>query len=207
MCKQSTQRVTQGVAIGRPGSPISLWPLWEWHHSLVAHWAGRRGEGEDAVAPFGLGAAVAAGIPLLLAAMSIVLGMGLTVIIGQVLDVSMFVTNMITMIGLAVGIDLALAMSLYSAKTDLSLPPLTAVFGEISLAGEIRAVPHAERAEPRTVARDSSLDDSSVSGASWGSSSVSESSTFISAMPSATAWWMPMMFRTVSPTRSSCSVV
>jgi DNA repair protein RadA/Sms len=44
-----------------------------------------------------------------------------------------------------VGIDLALAMSLYSAKTDMSLPPLTAVFGEVSLAGEIRAVPHGDR--------------------------------------------------------------
>ena len=44
-----------------------------------------------------------------------------------------------------VGIDLALAMSLYSAKTNLVLPPRTAVFGEISLAGEIRAVSHADR--------------------------------------------------------------
>ncbi|MBN2533005.1 MAG: DNA repair protein RadA [Spirochaetales bacterium] len=44
-----------------------------------------------------------------------------------------------------VGIDLAICLSLYSAKTDLVLPPRTAVFGEVSLAGEIRAVPHMER--------------------------------------------------------------
>jgi DNA repair protein RadA/Sms len=44
-----------------------------------------------------------------------------------------------------VGIDLALAMALYSAKTGLSLPPMTAIFGEVSLAGEIRPVPHADR--------------------------------------------------------------
>lgn len=44
-----------------------------------------------------------------------------------------------------VGIDLAICLSLYSAKTDLTLPPRTAVFGEVSLAGEIRAVPHMER--------------------------------------------------------------
>ena len=44
-----------------------------------------------------------------------------------------------------VGIDLAICLSLYSAKTDLTLPPRTAVFGEVSLAGEIRAVQHIER--------------------------------------------------------------
>jgi DNA repair protein RadA/Sms len=44
-----------------------------------------------------------------------------------------------------VGIDLGICLSLYSAKTDLSLPARTAIFGEVSLAGEIRAVPHMER--------------------------------------------------------------
>jgi DNA repair protein RadA/Sms len=44
-----------------------------------------------------------------------------------------------------VGTDLALAMALYSAKTGLSLPSLTAVIGEVSLAGEIRGVPHVDR--------------------------------------------------------------
>ena len=41
-----------------------------------------------------------------------------------------------------VAVDLALAISLYSAKTNLSLPAHFAVLGEVSLAGEIRMVPH-----------------------------------------------------------------
>ncbi|MDR9449773.1 MAG: MMPL family transporter, partial [Acidimicrobiia bacterium] len=54
------------------------------------------------------GALVAAGIPLLLAIVSIVVAAGLTAIIGQAFDLSFFVINMITMIGLAVGIDYTL---------------------------------------------------------------------------------------------------
>ena len=54
------------------------------------------------------GAAVAAGIPLLVAMMSILLALALTAVVGQVLDLSLFVTNMIVMIGLAVGIDYTL---------------------------------------------------------------------------------------------------
>ncbi len=38
-------------------------------------------------------------------------------------------------------IDAALAMAIYSARTDIALPVGTAVFGELSLAGEIRNVP------------------------------------------------------------------
>lgn len=38
-------------------------------------------------------------------------------------------------------IDAALAMAIYSARTDIPVPVGTAVFGELSLAGEIRAVP------------------------------------------------------------------
>ena len=37
-------------------------------------------------------------------------------------------------------IDAALACALYSARTDIALEPQTAVFGELSLAGEIRPV-------------------------------------------------------------------
>ncbi|MBN1696469.1 MAG: DNA repair protein RadA [Spirochaetales bacterium] len=44
-----------------------------------------------------------------------------------------------------VGIDLAICLSLYSARTDLLLPPKTAVVGEVSLAGELRSVTHTER--------------------------------------------------------------
>jgi DNA repair protein RadA/Sms len=39
-----------------------------------------------------------------------------------------------------VGVDLALAASLYSARTGLSLPAKTAIAGELSLAGEVRPV-------------------------------------------------------------------
>lgn len=54
------------------------------------------------------GAAVAAGIPLILAVVSILVSVGMTVIVGQAFELSFFVVNMITMIGLAVGIDYSL---------------------------------------------------------------------------------------------------
>jgi RND superfamily putative drug exporter len=54
------------------------------------------------------GAAVAAGIPLILAVVAIVASVGMTVIVGQAFELSFFVVNMITMIGLAVGIDYSL---------------------------------------------------------------------------------------------------
>ena len=54
------------------------------------------------------GALVAAGIPILLAVVSIAISIGITALLGQVFDLSFFVTSMITMIGLAVGIDYAL---------------------------------------------------------------------------------------------------
>ncbi len=54
------------------------------------------------------GALVAAGIPLALAGFSIVVALGLTTLLGRVTDLSFYVVNMITMIGLAVGIDYAL---------------------------------------------------------------------------------------------------
>ncbi len=54
------------------------------------------------------GAAVAAGIPLLVALLAIFVSMGMTVIVGQAFELSLFVVNMIMMIGLAVGIDYTL---------------------------------------------------------------------------------------------------
>ncbi len=57
---------------------------------------------------FVFGAAVAAGLPLILAIGSILLAIGMTTIVGQAFELSNFVTNMITMIGLAVGIDYSL---------------------------------------------------------------------------------------------------
>ncbi|MGH9175332.1 MAG: MMPL family transporter, partial [Vicinamibacterales bacterium] len=50
----------------------------------------------------------AAGVPLMLAASAIVVALGLTSLLARVLELSVFVSNMITMIGLAVGIDYAL---------------------------------------------------------------------------------------------------
>jgi DNA repair protein RadA/Sms len=44
-----------------------------------------------------------------------------------------------------VGIDLALALSLYGSRTGLALPAGLAVLGEVSLAGEVRRVPQLER--------------------------------------------------------------
>ena len=54
------------------------------------------------------GALVAAGLPLLLAIVSILTTLGMTAIVGQFTDLSFFVVNMIFMIGLAVGIDYVL---------------------------------------------------------------------------------------------------
>jgi len=54
------------------------------------------------------GALVAAGVPVILALVAIFVSLGLTAIIGRAFELSFFVTNMITMIGLAVGIDYSL---------------------------------------------------------------------------------------------------
>jgi DNA repair protein RadA/Sms len=44
-----------------------------------------------------------------------------------------------------VGIDLPLAMALYSARSDIPIPVKTAIAGEVSLAGEVRPIPHQKR--------------------------------------------------------------
>lgn len=54
------------------------------------------------------GAAVAAGIPLAVAVLAIVVAVGTAAVIGRAYELSFFVVNMITMIGLAVGIDYSL---------------------------------------------------------------------------------------------------
>ncbi|HMM43162.1 MAG TPA: MMPL family transporter [Thermomicrobiales bacterium] len=54
------------------------------------------------------GALVAAGVPIILALVAIAVSLGLTAIVGRAFELSFFVTNMITMIGLAVGIDYSL---------------------------------------------------------------------------------------------------
>jgi RND superfamily putative drug exporter len=54
------------------------------------------------------GALVAAFVPLILAVAAIAIGFGLTALVSQASELSFFVTNIVTMIGLAVGIDYAL---------------------------------------------------------------------------------------------------
>jgi uncharacterized membrane protein YdfJ with MMPL/SSD domain len=54
------------------------------------------------------GAVVAAVVPILLAVVAIVVAIGAVALLGQAFDFSYFVTNMITMMGLAVGIDYSL---------------------------------------------------------------------------------------------------
>jgi putative drug exporter of the RND superfamily len=54
------------------------------------------------------GAAAAAAVPIVLAITSIVVALGLVSLLGLAFDLSFFVTNMVTMIGLAVGIDYSL---------------------------------------------------------------------------------------------------
>jgi RND superfamily putative drug exporter len=56
------------------------------------------------------GALVAAGLPLLVALVSITAAVGATAIIGQAFELSFFIVNMITMMGLALGIDYSLVM-------------------------------------------------------------------------------------------------
>ncbi|MBA2453164.1 MAG: MMPL family transporter [Chloroflexia bacterium] len=54
------------------------------------------------------GALLAAGVPLVMAIISIVISLGITALVGLAFDLSIFVMNMIFMIGLAVGIDYSL---------------------------------------------------------------------------------------------------
>ena len=75
-----------------------------------------------------LGAVVAAVIPLIMAVVSIVLALGLASLAGQAFQLSFFVENMITMIGLAVGIDYALFfMSRYREERSKGLEKLEAI--------------------------------------------------------------------------------
>jgi RND superfamily putative drug exporter len=82
------------------------------------------------------GALVAAGIPLLLAGISVVLALGTAAVVGQVLSLSMFITEMITMIGLATGIDYALfIVSRYREERSQGRPKYDAVAAAGGTAG------------------------------------------------------------------------
>jgi putative drug exporter of the RND superfamily len=54
------------------------------------------------------GAIIAALVPIGIAIMAIAISLGITALIGQIVDFNLFVTNIISMIGLAVGIDYSL---------------------------------------------------------------------------------------------------
>jgi len=57
---------------------------------------------------FAFGSLVAAGIPLLIGVVSVVVTMGLTYFVGSYIELSVFVLNVVPMIGLALSIDFAL---------------------------------------------------------------------------------------------------
>jgi len=86
-----------------------------------------------------LGAVVAAGLPLVLAFVSITVALGATFVVGQAFELSFFVQNMITMIGLAVGIDYALLIvQRYREERRAGRDKFTAI--EITSATASRAV-------------------------------------------------------------------
>ncbi len=75
-----------------------------------------------------LGGIVAAVIPLVMAVVSIVLALGLASLAGQAIELSFFVENMITMIGLAVGIDYSLFfLSRYREERSNGLDKMEAI--------------------------------------------------------------------------------
>ena len=74
------------------------------------------------------GAIVTAVVPLIMALGSIVLALGITALLGQVMDLSFFITNMITMIGLAMGIDYSLfVISRYREERAAGLDKIDAI--------------------------------------------------------------------------------
>jgi putative drug exporter of the RND superfamily len=74
------------------------------------------------------GAIVTAVVPLIMAMASILLSMGITAAVGQVMDLSFFITNMITMIGLAMGIDYSLfVVSRYREERAAGLGKVDAI--------------------------------------------------------------------------------
>jgi len=85
------------------------------------------------------GAAVAALLPILVGIAAIGIAIGLVAVVGQISEFSFFVTNMITMMGLAVGIDYSLfVVSRYREERARGLDKLDAI--EASGATASRAV-------------------------------------------------------------------
>jgi RND superfamily putative drug exporter len=73
-------------------------------------------------------AVVAAIVPIVMAVFAIAVALGLVSLIGQLVDFNLFVTNMVTMIGLAVGIDYSLfIVSRYREERKKGFPRLEAI--------------------------------------------------------------------------------
>jgi RND superfamily putative drug exporter len=71
---------------------------------------------------------VAAVVPIVMAVFAIMVALGLVSLIGQIADFNLFVTNMVTMIGLAVGIDYSLfIVSRYREERKKGFPKLEAI--------------------------------------------------------------------------------
>ena len=71
---------------------------------------------------------VAAIVPVVMALFAIAVALGLVSLIGQIVDFNLFVTNMVTMIGLAVGIDYSLfIVSRYREERKKGFPRLDAI--------------------------------------------------------------------------------
>ncbi|NOZ83002.1 MAG: MMPL family transporter, partial [Euryarchaeota archaeon] len=74
------------------------------------------------------GSVVSGVIPIVLGVVSIAVSMGLAALVGQVFELSFFVTNMISMIGLAVGIDYSLfIVSRYREERARGLDKIEAI--------------------------------------------------------------------------------
>jgi RND superfamily putative drug exporter len=73
-------------------------------------------------------AVVAAMLPIVMALAAIAVALGLVALIGQLVEFNLFVTNMVSMIGLAVGIDYSLfIVSRYREERKKGLPKLEAI--------------------------------------------------------------------------------
>ena len=74
------------------------------------------------------GAIAAALLPVVLGIVSVVAALGVTALIGQTMELSFFITNMITMMGLAVGIDYSLfILSRYREERENGLEKVDAI--------------------------------------------------------------------------------
>jgi RND superfamily putative drug exporter len=81
------------------------------------------------------GAVAAALLPVVLGVVAVMVAVGVAALIGQIMDLSFFITNMITMMGLAVGIDYSLfIVSRYREERARGLDKYDAIAGAGSTA-------------------------------------------------------------------------